>query len=360
MKLILTLAVAAVAPTATTLTADLLDNNYQEVYNIFDGNLEEMSNAYNEEYNVDWNPSKITHITDVYNDDNEEMGYLVLFDEGYLSYTNEFSVLDVCHYGTPSYYSANSRSQEKLVYKCGAFNGIDPNANKMTTMDYTADNIYYSLKNYYLADGFKINSSMVQIPFFKDAYDSSGWGNYQGITFSYAAPNSGAILSAMSLMYTLKVNGGADLTPYQTSYYTFMKNLEFYTDFNYTSNNTSFMDWTVLFSGINQYLTDNFGTRYQMCETGVTNTTPATTLYYNANSTKTAEYCMRIGQAQQPSWWIFTDYFDIVMADENNFFLDEYDQPLFWIENSLSPYYIVNQNYRDYMFQYYENGVLLT
>lgn len=361
MKLILALATAAVVPAVSQVTAHALtiDPQFQEVYDLLDGNISEMTEAYEEEHGVSWKATKIEDITNIYSEEEEQIGYLVLFDEGYLAYSNELSVYDVSPYGTPSYYTSSFiRSNEKLTYKCGGFNGEPISTPGAST--YSDNNIFYALSDYYYDENFKINYSMVQIPFFKDIHDSSDWGNYQGITFTYIFPYCGALLGTMSLMYTLKVNNIVDLTPYQTSYYTFMKNLEFYIAYNSTSNNTSFVNALILFAGINNYLDDYYDGRYRFAQSALVFTdAPATTLYYDLNSTHTAEYTMRVGHCQTKAWWVFYNYYDIVMANSNNFYRDSYDVPIMWYDDSLVPYYVVDQNYRDSMFHFFEDGNLL-
>lgn len=362
MKRIITLGAltATTVLTTTSLSAYNADS-FIEVYDLFSNNIEEMTNAFEVEYNIEWNASKIEDITYIYSPEDDKIGYLVIFDEGYLAYSNELSVYDVHPTEYPSFYKNSflSTSKAKVVYNCGEFEN-DSRTEIATFGDLWADDIYYPLRNYYEKDGFQINTSMVPIPYFQDLFPDAEWGNIQGITFSYAAPNCGGVMAMMSLMYTMKLNGGMDLTPSQTSYKDFMQQLNFYIGFNYTANGTSFVDVDVLYSGIENYLNLNFGEEVVLTAlTSVDTYSPAVTLYYNMNGLYTAEYCMRIGHAQEPSWWIFNTYYDIVMANHNNFYLDEFEQPALWFSTSISPYYVVNQNYREMMFQFYKDGEVL-
>ncbi|MFI3211587.1 MAG: hypothetical protein R3Y64_11140, partial [Peptostreptococcaceae bacterium] len=104
----------------------------------------------------------------------------------------------------------------------------------------------------------------------------------------------------------------------------------------------------------------NYGDRYSFALVGMVNSNvPAVTLYYNSNPLAT-DYCLRVGHAQEPSWWIFNTYYDIVMANENNFFYDDFEVPVLWHDFNTGPFYVVNQNYRNEMFQFFEGDTLLT
>lgn len=351
MKKLLILTLLGASSLFLSVKVAASETDYSEVEGLFK-NINEMTSAYEEVHNEEWNATKITEITDVYDEEDNKIGYLVIFDEGYVAYSNELSVLKVSTTEYPSFYRQKS-FDKKVVYIDGKFVGDD----EPTTIDNDATNIFYSLKSYYQVEGFNMISSMVQIPYFKDHYDSSEWGNYQGITFTYGGENSGAILATMSLMYTLKVNGGVDLTPAKTSYTAFKDQLYIYTNFDFDDN--PFMFPSHLHTGINHYLTNNFGDKYTFSAVTLENlNVPAITRYIN-NNPYSANYCMRIGYSSINTWWIFKDYYDIVMANSSNFFIDEYDAPDMWVEELLSPYYIVKQDYREEMFQFFEGNTLL-
>lgn len=354
-KLIIAISSLCALGVTQNVNAFSIDEEYVEVYDFFNENLDDMTSSYEKEHNVVWNASYIEEITDIYDTDENKIGYLIIFDQGYLAYRSDFSVLDVSSVGYPSFYKTTFNSKKpKVVYDSGSFN----TNSSVNTLDEYSSNIYYPLLDYYLKDGFSINSSMVQIPYFKDVYDSSSWGNYQGITLSYVGANSGGILATMSLMYTLKVNGGVDLTPAQTHYQMFKEQLYFYVDFDY--NESDFTNVITLSAGINHYLSDNFGSQYNYAIVSNVNTyVPAVTLYYNSNATESRDYCMRVGFSQEPDWWIFNTYYDIVMANSTNFYHDSYGSPTLWFYDDLGPFYVVNQNYRNEMFQFFEGNTLL-
>lgn len=351
MKKLIILILCGTTAFSFSAKASALNVDYSEVETLFE-NIEEMTSAYEETYDIKWNATKIQDITDVYNEDYEKIGYLVIFDEGYVSYGYDFELYDVSHVGYPSYYKKKF-FDKKVVYTNGAFEGD----NNISTLDSNATNIYYPLIDKYDDSKFAITTCMVQIPYFKDINDSSDWGNYQGITFNYVGMNSGAVLSTMSLMYTLKVNNGVNLTPLKTSYLTFLDQLHVFTNFNYDINPQ--MDPLDLHDGINHYLNHSFGDTYRFSALSeVNDNVPAVTLYQNSNP-QSANYCMRVGFAKESTWWLFYTYYDIVMANHDNFFMDEYDIPTMWYDTSLAAYYYVKQSYRQEMFQFFEGKTLL-
>ncbi len=357
MKKILILGLCSITTFFFSTKVNAYDSNYSDIETFFEDNLDQMTNSYYNKTDKEWNASKVEEVTDVYDIEDNKIGYLVIFDEGYLTFHNNMSVLEVNNEGYPEFYKSTfSFNKPKVVYHSGSF--IMENSNKIETYDNNANNIYYTLYNYYDKASFKITSSMVQIPYFKDKYDSSTWGNYQGISLSYIGEESGGVLATMALMYTLKVNGGVDLTPAKTSYMDFRSALNVYTNFDY--DNEPFLPLNKLSIGINNYLKHNFGDRYIYAMSNTVNSTvPAVTLYYNNNFAATANYCMRVGTAQEPDWWIFNTYYDIVMADANNFYYDEYGIPTIWFDDVLEPFFVVNQNYRNEMFQFFEGDTLL-
>ncbi|MFI3211545.1 MAG: hypothetical protein R3Y64_10930, partial [Peptostreptococcaceae bacterium] len=270
MKKILLITISLVSTLFFTVSASALNIENSDIETFFNDNMDEMTSAYEAETKIQWNASKVEEIVDVYNPEYEQIGYLVIFDYGYLAFHNNLSVLDVSTTGYPSYYKSTfSFNKPKVIYKSGLFytDSSVATVDDVATIDSDSTNIYYPLDNYYLKSGFQINSSMVQIPYFKDAYDSSSWGNYMGISFSYMGENSGAVLATMALMYTLKVNGGVDLTPYQTSYKDLRASLYVYTGFDY--DREPIMNQQVLSWGINDYLEHNYGDRYSFALVGM-------------------------------------------------------------------------------------------
>ncbi len=339
-------------------------NDYTEVRELFSNdNIKDMTSSYFDTYLIKWNATEIIEIEDIYDEYLNHIAYLVIFDIGYLVYTHEMGILDLSATGYPYYYKStyNSNSDNKLIYKTGSFyyenNQIIQNNNINTLGDYDS-NIFFPLYDQYYNDDFKINSSMVKIPYFKDAHDSSDWGNYEPITFSYFGSQSGSVLCAMSLMYTIKVNGGVNLTPTDRSWQSLRDELYYYTDFDYLED--WFVDSYTLQNGVNKYLSDTYGyEKYEMLAVyGVDALNPSVTLYGNNNG-DSANFCLRVGHAQEPYFWVFLTYYDIIMANCHNFFTDKSDVPTYWDRDDLGAFYIVDAKYRGNMFQFFEGNTLL-
>ncbi len=347
-------ALSVLAP--KTINAAFESNINQEVIDMFESNIDIITAEYTDVYNETWNATTVDEVVDIYNELDERIGYLVIFDVGYIAYRKDMSIIEMSNDSYPYFYHSKYSSKEKLVYSNFSFNGYENVV--ACNDDYNTSNIYYPLEDYYLKSGFEIRSSMVQIPYFNEVYDSSDWGNYKPICFGYGGTHSGGVLSAMALMYTLKTNGIKDITPYQTSYTAVRTRLSDYCLFDYFQNPT--VSPQDLSYGINKYLSDDFGGQYSFSLViDVDTYNPAVTFYYNNNPIQSADYCLRVGYASLPNFWIFKYYYDIVMADSTNFFIDEYNQPMFWFNDDLTPFFIVNQDYRHEMFQYFEGKELL-
>lgn len=339
-------------------------NIYEDVKELFsETNIKEMTENYLEVEGETWNATKVEDVTDIYDKDSNHIGYLVIFDEGYIAYNSDMSVLELDTKSYPNFYRSSYSSDKKLMYNSGSFGydveSITYNPDKAQTYGDYDSNIYFPLYDYYNSSGFQVNSSMVQIPYFKDKFDSSSWGNYEPITFSYFGFESGSALCAMSLMYTIKVNGGVNLTPETTSWKDFRRELYYYVGFDYDVD--PFVGPQALVWGINKYLDDTFETKDYVFSSILTIDAynPAVTLYYNNNASATAEFCLRVGHAQEPYFWLFNVYYDIVMANSTNFYVDSNQVPYMWFDDDIYAFYVVDQKYRNEMFQYFEGNKLL-
>lgn len=343
MKKILILVVFACLSISNVATAKAY-SELDEVKTFYDSSIEEMTSEYLTTFGEVWNATKVEEVVDVYNINDEKIGYLVIFDIGYLAYSYNFELYKVSHVGYPEFYQKGVN----VIYDSGEFLG-----GIQTCGDWDA-NIFYSLTTYTTKDDFEVTHSITQIPLLVDEFDSSSWGDYQVISGAMGNDYDDGIIAVCNVLYTYKVNNVVDLT--RSLKYDELR-YELWPYCSYVWELPTVITSTNLINGSTEWL--NSSTYSFKGTLDYETEAPQIVLYANNNSASTS-WATKVATAKYPYWWAFYTYLDIVLLMNSNYYTTSTGAPAGQFMTDSTPFYMVDQKYRQGAYQLYKGSTLVT
>ncbi len=343
MKKILILVVFACLSISNITTAKAY-SPLEEVENFYNSSMEEMTGEYLNTFGEVWNATEVKEVVDVYNITNEKIGYLVIFDVGYLAYSYNFELYKLSNIGYPVFYQKGVN----VVYDSGAFVG-----DAVTYGDWDA-NIFYSMTTYTSKDDFEVTHSITQIPLLVDEFNSSSWGDYQVISGAMGNDYDDGIIAVCNVLYTYKVNNVVDLT--RSLKYDELR-YQLWPYCSYVWELPAVISSSNLINGSTEWLNSS---TYSFKGTADYETeAPQIVLYGNYNSASTS-WATKVATAKYPYWWAFYTYVDIVTMFESNYYTSSNGTPEAQVMSDHTPFYMVDQKYRQGAYQLYKGNTLVT
>jgi hypothetical protein len=148
-------------------------------------------------------------------------GYLVSFDNGYIGYFMENSIL--CMDVSKSPFLADGDDHFEIAdghvgtWGNGVFydlKGTEINLDALAgeNTGVFASDLYHPITDVINYNNFSVNSAIAQTPFLKDHYDSSSWDNYEPICIYQGDKTDCGVCASIDLLYTYELSGKVNLT----------------------------------------------------------------------------------------------------------------------------------------------------
>ncbi len=318
-------------------------DNLEEIKIFFSENLETFKNEYYKQFNEEFTANNVIMVKKVYSFSDEYIGHIVFFDIGYIAYgfKNELFCISKTKYNT------NILNEEIYVNSKKIFTKYNNNFFDLEGNLYLleekgtgqfSDEICHPLINEYQNRDFKINSCITKIPFFKDKFDSSNWGDYTIVSCEQGKTTDCGVIAIMNLLYSYKLSDVVDFTKNKTP--TEMKEeLRVLTNWKGNIVGEGMLPFDMV-RGCCQYIdNENY---YLNASATPDDEIFGIGLYSNFKIHKTAHFALIVGSAEQYYFWIFKTYWDIVVSWKPNVADDKIPES---IENVSSCYHVIDKQY---------------
>lgn len=331
-----------------------------DVESYFDKNLYNIKKSYEEYYGDTWNLYDVDYVNEIFDLNDKKIGHLVVFNEGFIAYGNEWQLFKYSNKEKPEIYNKN----KKIYYFSDMFlnkenecfiksNGEIFDPNQMVANGLVSADIYYPIDSKLDNKGFAITSSCTKIPQLKDRFDSSSWGDYKPVSFYQGDTTDCGVIAIMDLLYTFKLSGTFDYTngcyPKEAR-----ESLRGLTNWQGNIAGEGMLPFDMV-RGCNNFINrDNV----KLKTTSTYYNLPSICFYTNLNIANNAHFAMKVGEAQQDYWWVFKTYWDIIISWDSNYYSDSNGVPT-KIRNYHGCYYVVDGQYRQSMYQLYDGDKLV-
>lgn len=306
---------------------------FDELFLFIDEHLNDISNAYYDEFGKEWDIEYIEYCKEILNSNDEVNYYLFKFNKGFLLLNLNMELVDFDPIGFPLiyedvdtyffsgsyYYKENDQYQPNSI---NAYNG---------ELDYTS---IFSSQICFPLDSMPGNYEIVRSYSIDIATNKGYYGKYDVITGEQGETSDCGAQAALNYVATLQKSDSAYFV-HSSNWQTEITEMR--TLMNYPKSG--------VFEGIFPW--EFKQGVYSYCNEPIiiapTNLDLCIGLYSNINAVKTAHYALFVGQARKKIWWFFYNYYDIISTwnqnfeDEEDMFNKKYD-----IHDN---YYYVNHYY---------------
>lgn len=359
MKNFMTLAIMSISSVTFAVTPSISEE--KKISNFYDSHLIEIQDSFNEEFDESWNAGQVEKVQILYNFNEEKIGYVVNFTNGYISTTNDYQMLDMSLIDRFCFADASS----KIYYNCGEYylneNNKYVNHNDEKKLDSTIacgdfdSNILYSIYEVLPKNGFMVNYSCAKLPSLKK-FNQDSWGDYVPVSFKQGDETDCGVIAIMDLLYTYKNSNSRNYIKDSEPKMVRTK-LQKLTNYKGNIAGKGMLPFDMV-RGCNEYIDVN-GVKLKEVEykSGLHEydiRRPGICLYQNARLFTSAHFAMRIGSAQHDYAWHFKTYLDIIVSWDQNYPGLENCEP-HDMYSTLTGYYVVDSKYRQVSYQLY-NG----
>ena len=361
MRSFMALALMSISSVAFAVTPNISEED--RISNFYNNHLIEMQNSFNEDFDTNWTAGKAEKVQLLYNFNEEKIGYVVSFTNGYIASTDDYQMLDMSFKDRFCF----DDESNKIYYSCGEFyvnkNGSFVNANEdkynneiVANGDFSED-IYHKIDVVMSQPEFEFTSSCAKISGIPTKFDQSDWGNYRPVCFDHHGTSDCGVMAIMNLLHTYKISGGANYTK-NIPAAEMREQLRYLTNWQGNIVGEGLLPRDLI-NGCNNYICKK-GIALRQMENGLAplkyaNNRPGIGLYFNARISKTAHYAMKIGTAQHKYGWCFKTYLDVIISWDQNFDPDFEGNPKTLYDNDNGVYF-VDLKYRHASYQLFENN----